>query len=141
MRLREATTADAASIARLLTQLGYPVRPDAVVPRLEQLRRADDRVVVAELEGELVGLAHLQVAPAIEHDGPAAKLAALVVDERHRGAGVGRALVEAIELQARSLDCALLYLTTAERRAGAHAFYEGLGFERTGRRYAKRFLP
>jgi hypothetical protein len=32
-----------------------------------------------------------------------------------------------------------LFLTTAERRSDAHAFYERLGFERTGRRYAKRF--
>jgi hypothetical protein len=30
-------------------------------------------------------------------------------------------------------------LTTAERRADAHAFYERIGFERTGRRYAKVF--
>jgi hypothetical protein len=32
-----------------------------------------------------------------------------------------------------------LFLTTAERRADAHAFYESVGFERTGRRYVKRF--
>jgi len=29
-------------------------------------------------------------------------------------------------------------LNTAHRRADAHAFYEALGYEHTGRRYAKK---
>jgi GNAT superfamily N-acetyltransferase len=137
VRLRDATTADAAAIAGLLTQLGYPAGSDSVARRLARLAGAD-RVFVAELDGRIAGLAHLQVLPAIEHDEPAARLAALVVDESSRRAGVGGALLDAVEADARSRECALLFLTTAERRAGAHAFYEALGFEHTGRRYTKR---
>ena len=137
MRLRDATTADAAAIAGLLTQLGYPAASDSVARRLALLAGAD-RVFVAELDGRIAGLAHLQVLPAIEYDEPAARLAALVVDESSRRAGVGRALLDAVEADARSRGCALLFLTTAERRAGAHVFYEALGFEHTGRRYTKR---
>lgn len=139
MLVREVRPQDAAAIAVLLIELGYPVEVAAVPPRLERLREAGDLVFVAELDGRLAGLAHLHVSPSIEYDRPAGKLSALVVDEQHRGSGIGRALVEAVEAAARARDCVLLFLTTADRRGDAHAFYERLGFEQTGRRYAKRF--
>jgi GNAT superfamily N-acetyltransferase len=137
LTIRDVRPDDAEAIAGLLTQLGYPTEPAAVDRRLERLQVVGDRVVVAELDGQVVGLAHLQVTPAIERDRPAAKLGALVVDEAHRGQGIGRALVEAAEAEARLRGCELLFLTTAERRDDAHAFYESLGLELTGRRYAR----
>jgi GNAT superfamily N-acetyltransferase len=135
--IRDARPADADAIARLLTQLGYPTEAEAVASRLDRLLIVGDRVVVAEVDGAVVGLAHLQVTPAIERDRPAAKLGALVVDEAQRGHGIGRALVEAMEAEARRRGCELLYLTTAERRDDAHAFYERVGLEHTGRRYGR----
>jgi GNAT superfamily N-acetyltransferase len=137
LTIRDARPEDATAIAALLGQLGYPTEGRAVEGRLERLRIVGDRVVVAELDGTVVGLAHLQVSPAIEYERPAAKLAALVVDESRRGHGVGRALVEAIETESRSRGCELLYLTTSERRDDAHAFYERIGLEHTGRRYSR----
>jgi GNAT superfamily N-acetyltransferase len=135
--IRDARAADADAVARLLTALGYPTGAEAVESRLERLTVVGDRVIVAELDGEVVGLAHLQVSPALERDRPAAKLGALVVDDAHRGHGVGRALVEAAEAEARLRGCELLFLTTAERRDDAHAFYASVGFEHTGRRYTR----
>jgi GNAT superfamily N-acetyltransferase len=135
--IRDARAADAGAVARLLTELGYPTGVEAVESRLERLTVVGDRVVVAEIDGEVVGLAHLQVSPALERDRPAAKLGALVVDDAHRGHGVGRALVEAAEAEARLRGCELLFLTTAERRDDAHAFYASVGFEHTGRRYTR----
>jgi GNAT superfamily N-acetyltransferase len=129
--IRDARPQDADAIARLLTQLGYPTEPEAVEGRLDRLQ------VVAELDGHVVGLVHLQVSPAIERDLPAAKLGALVVDEAHRGRGIGRLLVEAMEAEARLRGCELVFLTTSERRDDAHAFYERLGLEQTGRRYGR----
>ena len=95
---------------------------------------------MAELEGRVAGLASLHVSPSLEYDGPAGKLAVLVVDETHRGAGVGRALVEAMEAEARARGCVVFFVTTAERRSDAHAFYERVGLEYTGRRYAKTLM-
>jgi GNAT superfamily N-acetyltransferase len=140
VRIRDALPEDAEALARLLGQLGYPVEAQAVGRRLRRLSKAGDEVVVAELKGLVAGLAQLQISPALEYDADAAKFAVLVVDETHRGEGVGRALVEAIETRARARGCVLLYLTTAEHREGAHAFYRSIGLEHTGRRYAKR-LP
>ena len=124
-------------MAGLLTQLGYPVEAATVEGRFQRLAVVGDRVVVAELEGEVVGLGHLQVAPAIEYDRPAAKIGALVVDEGHRGQGIGRALVQALEDEARLRGCVLMFLTTSEHRDDAHAFYERVGLQQTGRRYGR----
>src|SRR6266513_4623780 len=106
--IRDARPADANAIAALLTQPGYPSDADAVEDRLDRLQVVGDRVVVAELDGDVVGLAHLQVTPAIERDRPVGKLGALVVDEAQRGRGIGRALVEAVEAEARLRGCELL---------------------------------
>jgi GNAT superfamily N-acetyltransferase len=135
--IRDARSEDSAAIAVLLGQLGYPAAADAVATRVDRLRGAGDRLVVAELDGKVVGLADLHVSPSIEYDEPAGKLAALVVDERARGAGVGRALAAAMEAEARAQGCGVFFVTTAERRADAHAFYERIGLDYTGRRYAK----
>jgi len=137
LTIRDAQAGDAPAVAGLLGQLGYPTEPSAVERRLERLQVVGDRVVVAEVEGKVVGLAHLQVTPALERERPAAKIGALVVDDTHRGRGIGRALVQAIEDEARLRGCELLFLTTAERRDAAHAFYERLGLEHTGRRYGR----
>jgi GNAT superfamily N-acetyltransferase len=137
LTIRDAVPADADAIATLLDQLGYPADAEAVDARLERLRVVGDRVVVAEVDGRPVGFAHLQVAPAIERDRPAAKIGALVVDQAHRGSGIGRALVEAMETEARTRGCELLFLTTAARRKDAHVFYERVGLEETGKRFGK----
>jgi GNAT superfamily N-acetyltransferase len=93
--------------------------------------------VVAELNDEVVGLAQLHVSPTIEHERPTAKISALVVHESHRGEGIGRALVDALEAEARARRCVLLFVTTAARRADAHEFYRQVGLEETGKRFTK----
>jgi GNAT superfamily N-acetyltransferase len=134
--VRDAEPRDAPALARLLGELGYPATADQVERRLERLGAAD-RLLVAEAGGEVVGLAGLHVSPSVEYDADAAQVSAIVVDESRRGEGIGRALMVALEAEARSRGCVLLFLTTAERRADAHAFYRALGYEETGRRFAK----
>jgi GNAT superfamily N-acetyltransferase len=135
--IRDARPEDSAAIADLLGQLGYPAEAGAVAGRLRRLVAAGDRVAVAEVDGRVAGLAVLRVSHSLEYVKPSGLLAAMVVDERHRRRGVGRALVEAMEAEARARGCAAFFLTTAERRADAHAFYERMGLGYTGRRYAK----
>jgi len=137
LTIRDARGDDGAAIASLLGQLGYETEAAAVAPRLERLVIVGDRVVVAVLDNEVVGLAQLHASPTIEHERPAAKISALVVDESHRGQGIGRALVEAMEAEARTRRCVLLFLTTAARREDAQAFYRRVGLEETGTRFTK----
>jgi ribosomal protein S18 acetylase RimI-like enzyme len=137
LTIRDARAADGAAIASLLGQLGYETEAAAVAPRLERLVIVGDRVVVAVVADEVVGLAQLHASPTIEHERPAAKISALVVDESHRGEGLGRALVEEMEAEARARRCVVLFLTTAARREDAQAFYRRVGLEETGTRFTK----
>jgi ribosomal protein S18 acetylase RimI-like enzyme len=137
LTIRDARADDGPAIASLLGQLGHETEPRAVPPRLERLVIVGDRVVVAVIDNEVVGLAQLHASPTIEHERPAAKISALVVDESHRGEGIGRALVEAMEAEARARRCVLLFLTTAARREDAQAFYRRVGLEETGTRFTK----
>jgi len=124
----------------LIGQLGYPTSADAVRERVERLWSSEaDRLVVAELDGEVIGLASLHISLSIAYDEPAAKLTGIVVDERHRRRGVGQALVEELEREAERRGCCLVFLTTSGRREDAHAFYKRIGFEETGRRFTKQF--
>ncbi len=138
LKIRDARPADAPQLAALVEQLGYPASADAVAQRLERFAASEaDRLVVAEVNGAVVGLAALHVSLSVEYDEPAAKLSAIIVDEAHRRRGIGQALVEAMETEARDRGCCLIFLTTADRRREAHSFYARLGFHETGRRFAK----
>ena len=138
MTLRHATPDDADRISELLGQLGYPARAAAVRRRLERLAASNaDETWLAERDGEIVGLVGLHVSESLEHDGPVGKISEIVVEERLRGKGIGATLMKAAEREARRRGCVLLFLTTAERRGEAHRFYRRLGFEETGRRFAK----
>jgi len=137
--LREARADDAAAIAGLLDELGYPSNAEQAAERLERI--AGDpatHVVVAEVDGEVAGLAALHVQNLVESDDLGCELAALVVGERFRRQRIGERLARAIEEEARARGGKHLVLNTAHRRGDAHAFYEALGYEHTGRRYAKK---
>ena len=47
-------------------------------------------------------------------------------------------MVDEMEREAERRGCCLLFLTTAVGREDAHASYERIGFEETGRRFSKR---
>jgi len=97
------------------------------------------RCLVATSDAEVAGLATVHVRYTLNHEAPIAQLTLLVVDESYRTRGIGRMLVAAAEEWARSRGAKRFVVTTALRRADAHAFYEKLQFKHTGRRYGKDF--
>ena len=138
MVVRDATVEDAPALAPLLGELGYPAPVDALASRIRRmLGRDDQRVLVAERDGAALGLLALHVFPVLAYDRDLAMIMALVVTESARGLGVGRALIDRAEAVGKSLGASRLMVTTHVRRADAHAFYERLGFEFTGRRYVR----
>jgi N-acetylglutamate synthase-like GNAT family acetyltransferase len=139
MTVRDATPADAAAVAALLDELGYPTTQAAVAARLERFA-ADpaSRVIVAEAEGEVAGLVATHVVPRLEDDEPSCRIVAIVVAERHRRAGAATALLEAAEAEARAQGSHRLDLSSGDWRADAHAFYMRLGFERRAQAFMKR---
>jgi ribosomal protein S18 acetylase RimI-like enzyme len=141
LTLREAESRDAAPVAGLLGELGYPSTPAQAAERIERIA-ADPttRLVVAELGGQIAGFGVLHVQNLVERDEPGCEVAGLVVGDRFRRLGIGELLMQALENEARARGGKTMVLNTAHRRADAHAFYEALGYEHTGRRYAKE-LP
>ncbi len=125
---RRAVPGDAPALVPLVEQLGYPSAPAAVRARLARvLERADHAVFVAEEGGALLGWIHVQAFESLSSE-PCALIAGLAVDVEHRRRGVGRTLVAAAEDWARAHGLVTLRLRSRDSRAGAHAFYERLGF-------------
>ena len=138
VEIRPPKPADLEALGVLMGQLGYPATPEAMERRLTRLAEQPGNVVfVAEWEGRVAGAAMAHLAPAIHLDEPVAMLVALVVADGVRGQGVGRRLVAAVEAWGREHEARRMSVTSNVARHGAHAFYERLGYEHTGRRYLK----
>ncbi|MBB4637731.1 GNAT family N-acetyltransferase [Longimicrobium terrae] len=138
IRLRPATPEDADAVAALLGELGYPTTPEQARVRMARIRDdADYHTVLAESDGEVLGLIGLQRGWGYEHDRPFVRVLALVVAGRARRRGVGACLIAAADDFARLHDAHDMHLTTALHREEAHRFYEGLGFNRSGWRYTR----
>jgi len=137
VRIREASSDDAVAIAGLLTELGYPASAPDIPDRLTAVANAPGQVLVAEDNGEVLGVASVTRLTLLHLAKPVALLSALVVDASHRGQGVGRALVEAAAHQSSVWGCATLELTSRDDRQFAHRFYTGLGFESGSRKFVR----
>ena len=136
--LRPAAEADAAALATLVTQLGYPSDAAQVLARLRRVAdNPDIRAFVAVQQGRVVGMSGLMVFPAFHRDGLHGYITALVVDEAVRGGGIGEALLAAAEAWFAERGVTKVTLTSALRREEAHRFYERRGYEFNGRRYVK----
>jgi GNAT superfamily N-acetyltransferase len=136
-RVRAATLEDAARLAVLSSQLGYPATAEEMKRRLKAIERLPDNLVlVAQLDGGLVvAWAHAYVRPTLENE-PSAEIAGLVVDASWRGQGAGRTLMDHVERWARGAGCAAVTLRSNIIRDGAHKFYEGLGYARIKTQHA-----
>jgi GNAT superfamily N-acetyltransferase len=134
--IREAGPEDAEAISALVAQFGYPTPPEVVRQRLPAMAEIGGRALVAVVGGRVVGLATMQQTRYL-HRPNDARLSSLVVSSDVRGEGIGRRLVEAVERRGAEAGCARLELTSGSTRAGAHAFYEHLGYETQSRRFVK----
>ncbi len=136
--MRDAEPSDAPILAALITELGHPADPATVARQIELLDASPhDRIIVALDGSRVVGMAGMRISVFIHRARPVARLTTMIVTKEARRGGIGRALVERIELLARQTGCGALELTSGEERSDAHRFYEALGFERTSVRYWK----
>jgi GNAT superfamily N-acetyltransferase len=152
--LRSATIKDAKKIAELSGQLGYPAAAADIAARLEALagesshhiavaqsaapgsrglprppsdwRKAAKLVAQSEI-AEVLGWIHVMTLTHLE-SGAFAEIAGLVVDEKHRGMGIGKALVRDAEVWAATQGCKTIVVRSNVLRTETHKFYEGLGY-------------
>ena len=135
--IRHAETADAAAVAALCTQLGYPVEAEVIARRLDRLLKLPTQAVfVACDEDDAVHGFVATEQRLILEIGDRVEVVALVVDEAARRHGAGRALMTAAELWAHKRGVSEVFLRSNVLRAESHPFYESLGYARTKTQHA-----
>ena len=127
--VRPAILDDAAEIARLATELGYPVSATEISERLRYLL-GNSRHAVFVIDGRpshVAGWAHVEHRQSLE-GGQRAELMGLIVEPSARGRGIGRRLVEAVELWASTRGLKTLTVRSNVERSDSHPFYAALGY-------------
>lgn len=91
--------------------------------------QAGNSVIVAIMEGEVVGVLQLTMIPGLSRGGMLrAQIESVRVSSRHRGQRLGKALFDHAIERARKAGCGLVQLTSDKQRTDALRFYEELGF-------------
>ena len=92
----------------------------------------NNEIVVAELDGKIIGTMQLTLIPNLTYQGGVrALIEGVRVDSTMRSAGIGRILFEWAIEQAKQRGCHMVQLTADKTRPDAHRFYESLGFSAT----------
>lgn len=143
--IRDAGPADAAALAELSGELGYPALEQAIRDRLEALGGMPlERVLAAEdsASGRVVGWLHVGVRIALE-SGPRGEILGLVVSDRARGSGVGSALLKEAEEWTLSTGHGEMLVRSQSKRTEAHNFYRRRGYRdlKTQNVFIKRLKP
>jgi GNAT superfamily N-acetyltransferase len=138
--IRPADAADLGRVAELLSLgriPGAPPREDAgdvgaYADALREIEAGDGALLVAEVQGEVVGVCQLIVFQHLQaRGGRCAEIESVHVHPEHRGRGIGAALMAAAVARARELGCYRVQLTSNRARGDAHRFYERAGFTPT----------
>ena len=129
--LRRARLEDAAEIARLMTELGYPIEAAEILPRLQALLVHPDHLftVAAGPKDHLSGVIMAEHR-ALLLFGSQVDIMGLSVGADARRMGVGRALVKAVEDWARQFGSHKIVVRSNVLRPESHPFYEKIGYER-----------
>jgi GNAT superfamily N-acetyltransferase len=136
--VRMAVPGDWAAVAGLLVELGRGVAAGtADDPTHRQsfaghLRQLGNVTLVAEIDGEVVGVVDMEYHQRLGDHRPQARVNDVVVTERVRGAGVGTALLRRAEELARKRGCFRMALVTASWREASIAFYRHEGWQDYG---------
>jgi GNAT superfamily N-acetyltransferase len=92
----------------------------------------NQRLLVAELDGAIVGTFQLSFLPGLSFRGAwRGQIEAVRIASSLRGQGLGREMILWAIDRCRERDCRMVQLTTHASRERAHVFYERLGFERS----------
>jgi len=139
--IREATIDDLPAIIRLLAEdflgsrrerLENPL-PESYTKAFREIESdPNNELIVAELNGEIIGTLQLNYTPSLSFRGSKRSTVESVrVDARYRGQGIGREMMLWAIERAREKGCTSMQLTSHKERKDAHRFYEKLGFKAT----------
>ncbi|MEJ2694083.1 MAG: GNAT family N-acetyltransferase [Candidatus Thiodiazotropha sp.] len=137
LKPRAAEPADIESLLDLLEAL-FTIEQDFAPDRKRQRRGLEKLlaakgayVVVAEYEGEVVGMATIQTLISTAEGGPAGVIEDLVVSESHRGRGIGQAIMNHLLSWAEHKGLSRLQLLADRDNRPALKFYRKQGWSTT----------
>jgi GNAT superfamily N-acetyltransferase len=133
--VRSARSSDVARIVELLSLGGLVAGredPTDLAPygeALAEIAAGDGAVLVAEVDGAVVGVCQVIVFRHLQQrGGRCAEIESVHVHPDHRSQGIGGVLLEAAVDEARRAGCYRIQLTSNVRRPDAHRFYGRHGF-------------
>jgi len=89
----------------------------------------NQRLVVAEKDGAIVGTLQLSFIPGLVQRGAwRGQIEAVRIAATLRGQGLGQQMIQWAVNECRSRNCRIVQLTTDKTRHAAHRFYDKLGF-------------
>ena len=135
--VRSAASGDVARLVALLEHGSlvagkeHPGDLDAYHEALAEIQATPGSdVLVAELDGTVVGMCQLVVFRHLQHrGGRCAEVESMHVHPEVRGLGIGTLLLEVAVESARRAGCYRVQLTSNQQRSDAHRFYQRQGFE------------
>ena len=144
MKIRQAIRTDAAALAVLLTQLGYPPPQenlDFVAGKIETYSAETYRLLVCAVEWEVVCFISFQGFQILPSPGWMRRISAFCVHERVRGQGIGQYMLAETEKFLVAQGCTSVEVTSNMRRLLTHDFYLKHGYAETSKRFIKSLVP
>ena len=141
LQFRQATREDLPAIVQMLAEDKLGAQRERFETPLPQVYYdafeaievdPNQELIVAEMEGVVVGTLQLMFLPSISYQGGTrAQVESVRVVQRLRGQGIGAELMKWAIERARQRGCHLMQLTSHKSREDAHRFYERLGFTKS----------
>ena len=125
----------------------------SLMPEFEDVTRIDDYwsavtetrrqlgdVLVAEADGEVVGICQVIIFQHFQHAGAwCCEIESVHVRSDSRSRGIGASLLQAAEELAQARGCYRIQLTSRNVREDAHRFYLANGYDQTSQGFKKFF--
>lgn len=137
--IRRSSCADVQYMIPLMRQLRYPTTVNVLKERLAMLENHEQMsCLVAELDGKVVGTVFLKQHQTHDMSKPVTLITALIVDDQHRGQGIGRRLLDEAERWGAVRHSSQLHVSIArESSFSSKPFYERCGFVSAGYHLSK----
>ncbi|WP_202127842.1 GNAT family N-acetyltransferase [Clostridium sp. C2-6-12] len=136
--IRDIIDEDYEMLTEFIEELGYPSNKNNISQRLFKINSNKSyKTLVAEVDNKVVGFIGLCKLYAYEYDGEYVRIISLVVNEKHRGNGIGTILMKSAEKWAINEGAIAIALNSGIKREKAHEFYKSNGYKIKGYSFSK----
>ena len=142
--IRNIKIEDAEAIQRICNiSLGYAVSIETVMKQIQKLSEDVNHHYIYVYEDEklqkVVGFVHAEVYESL-YSYTGLNILGLAILPEFQGKGIGRGLMQYLELKAKDDSVLFVRLNSADYRVEAHKFYESIGYvcDKTQKRFIKK---